>query len=215
MIGLPNDPATLPPVFPPDRGFPRPSVPVVVPMVDLAGQQAHGWLAEQRRILLSGPLDSETVTTLAAQLMTLDGCSSDGVELVVNSHGGPMAEIFAVLDVIDLMRAPVNVTCIGTAAGTAAALVACGTGERRAARRASFSLRYDELESIEGRTHELVGQVEQLATLRTRYLELLVAATDRDKATLTEELDRGQPHTAAEALAMGLIDSIASGPGTP
>ncbi len=210
MIGLPNEPATFPPILPPDRGFPIPPVPVVVPMVDLAGQQAHGWLNEQRRILVSGPLDNETVTTLAAHLMTLDGRSSDEVEVVVNSHGGPLAEIFTVLDVIDLMRAPVNLTCIGTAAGTAAALVACGTGERRAAPRASFSLRYDESVSIEGKPHELVGHVEQLVTLRTRYLELLGAATGQDETTLAEELDRGHSHTATEAVAMGLIDSIAT-----
>ena len=77
-----------------------------------------------------GPLDGELVNGVAAELMALDGRSADDVELVINSDGGPPADVVVLLDVIGAMRAPVVTTCMGRAKGTAAVLLACGTGRR-------------------------------------------------------------------------------------
>ena len=173
-------------------------------MADVVREQ----MLEQRRILVSGFLDRSTITTLSAQLMTLDGASSRTVDLVLNSGGGPMSEIFAALDVIQLMRAKVDVTCIGSATGTAAALLACGSGQRRAARHATISLRYDEVVSFEGTTSDLARRSEQATALRTRYLDVLAVATGHDRERLAEKIERGRPMDVGEALELGLLDAV-------
>ena len=112
------------------------------------------------------------------------------------------------LDVIELMPAPVATTCIGTAKGTAAVLVACGTGPRRAARHASISLRYDHRESFEGSAEELAGRAVELETMRRRLEGALAEATGRSAATMGDELDHGTLHDAAGALDLGLVDEV-------
>ncbi len=201
-------PPDIPYPFPPSREPLPPVQPVAIPMVDVPGGPLREQLAEQRKILVSGPLELDAVGMLTAQLMAFDGASSRDVELVVNSHGGPLVEIFAALDVMQLMRARVNVTCIGSAAGTAAALVACGTGERRAARHARFSLRCDQRHRIEGTPTDVTREAGELAAVRERYLEVLVAATGRDEQLIAQEVDRGTRHDAAAAVELGIVDVV-------
>src|SRR5918994_561185 len=80
-------------------------------------------------------------TEVAASLMALDADGDDPVTLLVNSPGGPLDAGVAVVDVLDLLGAPVEATCIGQAVGTAAVVVACATpGRRRAAPHPRLSL---------------------------------------------------------------------------
>jgi ATP-dependent Clp protease, protease subunit len=188
----------------------RPMVPLPYPVVPPGGVDP---LAEQllvrRTLLVSGALDGDAVGLLSVRLMALDGMSGADVELVVNSGGGPLAEIFAVIDVIDLMRATVNVTCIGTAASTAAALVACCGGQRRAAPHATFVLR-GEPERFEGSTTDIAHQARELSELRSRYTRRLSAATGRDEQTISATMESGRRLNSQEAAAFGIVDVIAS-----
>lgn len=177
-------------------------------MTHLPDEMFQERLLEQRRILVSGPLEGEVLTSLTAQLMMLDGVSSRDVEVVVNSSGGPLSDIFAVLDIIGLMRAKVAITCIGEASGTAAALVACGSGERRAASHARLSLRCDGRHSFEGTAAEVANEADQLEAMRARYVDVLAVATGQAPELLAGEVDRGATLTPAEALTLGVIDRI-------
>lgn len=208
MPGHPPEGPQTPYPLPPAPERPNPVEILAMPVVDGVGGLLRDQLAAQRRILVSGPLDLETVTGLSAQLMAFDGASSRDVEIVINSAGGPMAEIFAVLDVLGLMRARTNVTVIGLAAGTAVALVAGGNGERRAAPHASLSLRCGDEQRIEGTTGDIVRQAEEMTNLRGRYLRALAKATGQDEQFLAVEIDRGAQRTATEAKELGILDSI-------
>jgi Clp protease len=105
-MGIEPEYPEIPFPLPPERTPPHRTEPVAVPMVSIEGSDAWETLAEQRRILVSGPLDRDAVLELSARLMAFDGASSRDVEIVINSSGGPLAEIFALLDVIGLMRGP-------------------------------------------------------------------------------------------------------------
>lgn len=203
----PEFPVPLPERVPP--GMPAPAA---VPMVDFGTGVVRDSLAEQRRILVSGTLDREAITSLAVQLMAFDGSSSRDVEILLNSGGGPVSDFLPVLDVLDLMRAKVNVTVIGSVSGTAVGLVAAGTGERRAAPHTRFSLRLDATQSIHGTAEDITRHACELVHQRARYLAALVVATGQDEGVLAEQLDRGCAHTAEEALVMGIVDAIAGKP---
>lgn len=119
-----------------------------------------------------------------------------------------MAEIFPVLDVLALMRARTNTTCIGSAAGTAVAILASGTGTRRAAPNATFCLRIDDRQAIDGSTTDIVRRAAELDALRARYITALVAATGLDRDRIGEEIDRGRVLTATEAREAGIVDEL-------
>ena len=134
--------------------------------------------------------------------------AADDVELIVNRPGGPVIEIAAVLDVIELMRAAVNVTCAGAAGGTAAALVACASGSRRAGPNARIRLCLDH-EQVTGSAAEIDQRVEQLAVCRQQLAAALCRATGQPADVIGSELERGGWHDAADALRLGLIDVVA------
>lgn len=165
-------------------------------------------LLEQRTVMISGPLDTDKVSEVVALLMTLDGRSSKPVDLIVNSDGGPIADALTVLDVLQLMRAPVTTTCVGAATGTAAAVVACGTGERLATARASFSLRCSATDSFEGTAADLAVRARQLTEARARLVEALARATGQPAPSIGDALDRGGHLGADDALSFGLIDRV-------
>jgi len=209
-----------PPYEPPPPARPEwpvspvsPVSPVVVPVVDGPGSHdPFERLFEQRRVFLRGRLEGASATRLAAELMALDGESSRDVTLVITSPGGPVDDCWSVLDVLGVMRAPVHTTALGQASGTAAAVLACGTGRRRVAAHATVSLRLNEPDELRGTADEVRAAAEQLTARRTALAQRLADATGRPVADLAAALDHGPVLTAVDAVAAGLADEVLSKP---
>jgi ATP-dependent Clp protease protease subunit len=167
-------------------------------------------LFDRRTVMLTGPLDGEASSLAAASLMALDAEGDEPVSLLVNSPGGPVEAGMAVVDVLDLLGVPVDVTVVGQAVGTAAVVVACGTpGRRRAAPNARLSLRLA-AGAIEGPAGRIEREAADLLAARDRLVDRLVAATGRARAELAEATDRGPTLSADEACALGLVDEVAA-----
>jgi ATP-dependent Clp protease protease subunit len=194
--------------LPPERPLPdfepaqRRTYPVVVPIVDLPGDRRPA----VRRVVASGPLDAAATTRISAELMAFDGESTDEVELVINSDGGPLDAVLVLLDVIDAMRAKVTTVALGRAIGSAAVLLAAGTGGRRSGANATISLRDRDVARVEGRPDTLQSQLDDLARTRQRVVDALVRATGRPADELRRQLDDGPLLDAAGAAALGLVD---------
>jgi ATP-dependent Clp protease protease subunit len=210
----PDRPWPDPEIPAPDPQVPRPTpVPTPLPSEFLPGEpitDARAALLQQRRVLLVGALDDATATRAAAELMLLDGESSGPVDLVVNSAGGAMDAVLPLLDVIELMRAPVATRVIGSALGTAAVVVASGTSGRSAAPSALLSLRMDDRYDVNGRASDVERYAEHLGVVRQRIVAHLQRVTRLDTATLQDHLAAGAPLSAEAARNLGIIDQIAS-----
>jgi ATP-dependent Clp protease protease subunit len=208
---------SFPPEIPPPE-FPRPQ-----PQPDLDPPRSPMWpplitddtvtdartaLLRQRRVMLAGPLDDAAATRVTAELMMLDGESSREVELIINSEGGPLADVLTVLDVLELMRAPVATRCIGRALGTAAAVLASGTGGRAAAGNAMIGLRLQERYDVSGRAIDVERFAGRLAVARQRLAAHMQAVTGLSDDEVARELDDGEPMTAQTALQRGVIDEL-------
>jgi ATP-dependent Clp protease protease subunit len=207
-LSEPDVPPEIPYPFPPLREPPRRTAPVAVPLVAMPSTDPRERLFERRTVLVAGRLDGQAVTQLCAELMALDGRAGDAVELVVNSGGGPLREIAAVLDVLDLMRARVHGTCVGMATGTAAALLACATGERRAGRNARITLRVEAAEQPPTSAAEAQRLAAEHTAQQTALAGALSRATGQTVAVLLEELERGGVRSAEEARSFGIVDRV-------
>jgi ATP-dependent Clp protease protease subunit len=176
---------------------------------DLADETARR-LFERRTVLLTGALEGEASSLAAASLMALDAEGDEPVTLLVNSPGGSVEAVVAVVDVVDLLGVPVEATVIGQAAGTAAVVVACATpGRRRAAPNARVSLRLAG-GALEGPAGRLEQEAAALVAARDRLVDRLVVATGRPRDELAEATDRGAVLSAEEAVAFGLVDEVAA-----
>ena len=184
---------------------------VGVPARGSALPDAEAGLLARRTLFLRGTLDDEAASELTAGLMLLDGVAADPVTLLINSGGGPLPAVFALLDTIRLMRAPVATVCVGQAAGTAAAVLALGTGGREAAPSATISLRVEARTELAGGALRVQRQAEHLASLRDRLADLLASASGLPLEVVRDELDSGRPLSAEEALGSRLIDRVRAG----
>jgi ATP-dependent Clp protease protease subunit len=201
-------PPEIPYPFRPWQEPPRRTTPLAVPVVDMPSAAPRDRLFERRTVLLSGRLDEGAATDVCAQLMALDGRSAANVELIVNSGGGPLGAVAAILDVIELMRADVDATCIGMATGTAAVVLACATGVRRAGSNARISLRIEQPELAGGTAEQLRRRVDERAAQLAALAEVVARRTGQRVAEIARQLDEGEVWSAADARAHGLIDRV-------
>ena len=210
----PGMPTEVP--FPPGPAPGRPGYPPPVPMVPMPQGPAPGddlrsvvyeRLLERRTIMLDRALDAEAASLVAAQLMTLDGEGTAPVTLIVNSPGGPIEAASAVLDTIDLVGGPVETTCLGHAVGTAAVVLAAGTGRRRIGGGAQVRLRLPEVE-LSGRAQSLDAEIAHLDHLRRTLIDRLATRTGQERRLVERDLDTGRSLTAPEAVAYGLVDEV-------
>jgi ATP-dependent Clp protease protease subunit len=203
-VPFPPQPDPGRPAYPPVPMVPMPQSPA--PADDLRSRVYDDLLA-RRTVVLDRALDGETATLVAAQLMALDADGDQAMTLVVNSPGGPLEAAAAVLDTVDLVRGPLDTTCLGRADGTAAVVAASGTGRRRMGAGARVRLRLADLE-LSGSASRLDDDLARHRDLQRVLVDRLVAITGQDRRLVERDVETGRTLTATEAVAYGLADEV-------
>jgi len=179
----------------------------VNPLEQMVEYNVFKRLYENRTLYLRGPIEDTVADTLVAQLMSLDAESDKDVTLYINSPGGLVSGMFAVYDVMNLMRAKVNTVCVGVAASAAAFLLGTGTGTRAATQNARIMI-HQPLGGARGQAVDIQIQAKQIVFLRERLNEILSERTGKPVEQITRDTDRDFWLSAPEAVEYGLIDQV-------
>ena len=177
------------------------------PLENLVEASVWRRLYENRTLYLRGPIEDTVADTLVAQLMALDAESDKDVTLYINSPGGLVSGMFAVYDVMNLMRAKVNTVCVGMAASAAAFLLGTGTGTRAATENARVMI-HQPLGGARGQAVDIQIQAKQIAFMRNRLNEILADRTGKPFEQIEKDTDRDFWLSAKEAVDYGLIDEV-------
>jgi ATP-dependent Clp protease protease subunit len=171
--------------------------------------EASVWrrLYENRTLYLRGPIEDTVADTVCAQLMSLDADSDKDVTLYINSPGGLVSGMFAVYDVMHLMRAKVNTVCVGMAASAAAFLLATATGTREATENARIMI-HQPLGGARGQAVDIQIQAKQIVFLRDRLNQILAERTGKPVEQVEKDTDRDFWLSAPDAVEYGLIDQV-------
>ena len=153
------------------------------------------------------------MTEASAELMTLDALGDQPVQLMVASTGGPLYLALSLVDTIDLLGAPVHVTCLGRVEGAANLVVAVGA-RRAAARHAQFRLCAPEV-SASGNASQLASWAEQHRLELDRFSQRLAQACGRHLEHVEADVAMGRWLDAEGAVTYGLVDEIRSPPPRP
>ncbi len=189
----------------PDRPR-RPEAPTGTP-----DQGVAPWLEqrmfEQQVVAVSGPVTAALSSRIGAQLMTLDALSTPrtgSIRLQVSSADGDLSAAFALIDVLDLMRTPVQATAIGTVGGAALGIYAAAS-ERLAYPHARFRL-------TEPRVDEMAGTADEVAHAAGAHLRLLddlivrlATVSGHTRAEIERDLSSRRELSAPEAVEYGLV----------
>lgn len=173
----------------------------------MMGANVFRRLYDNRILYLRGPIEDTVADTLVAQLMSLDAESEKDVTLYINSPGGLVSGMFAVYDVMQLMRSKVNTICVGIAASAAAFLLATGTGVRAATPNARIMF-HQPLGGARGQAVDIQIQAKQIVFLRERLYEILAERMHADIEQIRRDADRDFWLSADEAVEYGAIDEV-------
>jgi ATP-dependent Clp protease protease subunit len=182
----------------------------MVPMVYVTEDppDAATALLERRIVLLSGALDDERANLFAASLLRLDLSSGEPITVMVNSAGGPLSALGALLDTMTTAEAPMHTVVLGHAHGTAAVFAALATGDREVAGHATVNLRLEPEPATGGSAEDLATRAAWRKDVERSLAESLANVTRLTADEIAGELDRGATRTAREAVEAGLADGL-------
>ncbi|MEZ3421369.1 MAG: ATP-dependent Clp protease proteolytic subunit [Eubacterium sp.] len=169
-------------------------------------------LLNDRIIVLSDEVNSQTASLVIAQLLFLEGQDSEkDISLYINSPGGSVTDGFAIYDTMQYIKCDVSTICIGMAASMGAFLLSSGAKGKRIALPNSSILIHQPLiggHGLTGQTTDIEIAAKNLVQTKERLNRILAANCGKTVEDLARDTDRDNWLTAEEALEYGLVDKV-------
>lgn len=166
-------------------------------------------LLEDRIIYLGTEIDDGVANALIAQLLHLESDNPDlPINLYLNSPGGSITAMLAVYDAMQYVAPPVETTCVGQAAWTAAVLLAGGAAGRRTILPHGRVVLHQPATQGRGTIPDLILEAEEIARVRTLLEQILSRHTGRTPEQVRADTDRDLVLTPQAALEYGIVDEV-------
>lgn len=162
-------------------------------------------MLEHRRVAVSGALDRESSSRIAAALVRLDGIGDEPVTLWLSGVSADLDAAFTVVDTLEQMRAPVHATCVGTLTGAAIAVLA--VADHRAVGPHAILRLCDPPPDRLDVVADLPAHARQHARQLQRLHECVAAACRRAVDTISRDMHDGRLLDAEQARGYGLVDT--------
>ena len=168
-------------------------------------------LFEQRIIFLGTPIDDTAANDIMSQMLILEQLDNEAdITLYINSPGGSMTALTAILDTMRYVQNDISTICLGQAASAAAVLLAAGTKEKRVALpNARIMIHQPSVNGGgRGQASDIAIQAEEIMRMRKWLENELHETTGQDLEVLKKDLDRDKFLTAEMAKDYGIVDHI-------
>ena len=187
----------------------------LVPMVIEAtgrGERAmdiFSLLLKERIIFLGTPIDDNVANLVVAQLLVLEREDPDKeISLYLNSPGGAISAGLAVLDTMQLVRAPVSTIAVGMTASMGTILLCAGAkGKRYALPNATVHI-HQPWGGVQGQAVDIEIEARRILRERERLNNILAERTGQTLERIVKDTDRNYWMTAEEAVEYGLVDEV-------
>ena len=172
---------------------------------------------EIRTMALFGDVDEEKSLELIVGLLTLTELSKkdppyDPITFYVSTYGGSADEMFAIYDMVSLLKEKCEIHTIGLgkvmSAGTL--LLACGTKGKRKIGKHCRVMIHAVAAGSHGELHDIENEMKSIKHTQELYINALARETNMTKRTIQKLLDRrvNVYLTAEEAVEYGIVDEI-------
>ncbi|TKV58370.1 ATP-dependent Clp protease proteolytic subunit [Nakamurella flava] len=179
------------------------------PTAPLFSERARLELAEQRVLVLDGPLTDDNGTLLATQLVSLAAADpSTDIALWIHSPGGSVPAMLALRDLMRLIPCDVSTLVLGIAYSAGQFLLSSGTPGKRRALPHSRVLMHQGSAGIGGSAVDVELQAGDLRHTRDTVLGLIAHDTGQPLDRVFADSLHDRWFTAAEALDYGFIDAV-------
>ena len=130
------------------------------------------------------------------------------IKMVINSPGGYVTDLMAILDTMDNIELPVKTYCVGQAASCAAVLLSNGVkGERYIGKNSSVLLHQVSV-GMMGNIQDVEIAMKEAKRVNEQIITILARNTKKSKSELRELMSRDLILNAKEAVEFGIVDKI-------
>ena len=157
-------------------------------------------------------LDSEiTEGTLVDLMIRIRSICSDPnvktINLIINSIGGDVYDMFGIIDYIESLDIKVNPICRGCSMSAAAIILTCGTGTRMMSRRSTVM--FHQISSfLEGKVSDIKANFDNMKNLERNVYDLLAEKTKKDASWWQENMRTDLFLSPEQLKEFGVIDEI-------
>ena len=163
-------------------------------------------------IYLVGEIDGYTLLDMMTRIRTIlnnrtEETADQPINMIINSEGGCVYEMLAIVDYMKSLQVPVNTICRGKAFSAAAVILANGTGDRYASKHSTIMF-HQSSAWLQGKQADVRASIHHVAEI-DKMSNLLLS----ERSTLSpEEWEQVQKTdywlTADKALEIKVIDQI-------
>ena len=169
------------------------------------------WIPESV-IYLFGEIAEYTLFDFMTRVRTVirerdDNYKDDALNLIINSPGGDVSEMFGIIDFMEIIDTKVNTICRGSAQSAGAIILACGTGQRAASKHSTIMFHQGSTFS-QGKLSDVRAGLEYSKSVEAKIYSLLGERTKKDAKWWEDKMKSDFYLTAEEALDFGVIDTI-------
>lgn len=166
-------------------------------------------LLNDRIIVLSDEVNSQTASLVVAQLLFLESQDSEkDISLYINSPGGSVTDGMAIYDTMQYIKCDVSTICIGMAASMGAFLLSSGTKGKRICLPNAEVMIHQPLGQTQGQATEIEIAAKHILKTKEKLNRIMAENCGRPIEDLMRDTDRDNWLTAEEALAYGLVDKV-------
>lgn len=166
-------------------------------------------LLNDRIIVLSDEVNSQTASLVVAQLLFLESQDSEkDISLYINSPGGSVTDGMAIYDTMQYIKCDVSTICIGMAASMGAFLLSSGAKGKRICLPNAEVMIHQPLGQTQGQATEIEIAAKHILKTKEKLNRIMAENCGRPIEDLMRDTDRDNWLTAEEALAYGLVDQV-------
>lgn len=166
-------------------------------------------LLNDRIIVLSDEVNSQTASLVVAQLLFLEGQDNEkDINLYINSPGGSVTDGMAIYDTMQYIKCDVSTICIGMAASMGAFLLSSGAKGKRICLPNAEVMIHQPLGQTQGQATEIEIAANHILRTKKKLNSILAANCGKTVEEVTADTERDNWLSAEDALAYGLVDKV-------
>lgn len=167
-------------------------------------------IGNNRSIYLFDTVNQFSAQSIIKDLMKMNQESDEPISMFINSGGGSVVHMFAILDVMNAIKSPVNTFVLGQAA-SAASLIAANGDERFISPNSEMMIHEAACTMVfDTRDKDSFKALEEIEALNERVNMLYSQVTNKSQEEIKALLSAKEDITlnAKESIAFGLVDEI-------
>ena len=129
------------------------------------------------------------------------------INLMINSPGGDIYEMFGIIDYIESLDVKVNTIVRGRAFSAAAVILVCGTGTRMISKRSTVMF-HQSSSFLGGKMSDITAYLDNVKSLEKTIYTMLAQRTKKDAEWWKNKMRSDMFLTPEELLEIGVVDQI-------